>query len=269
MSKISVDTLSGVPVTLLMPLRGRYLETKRPDAIFHDAKSVEIIDAIDHDFDGAELPWEGHMTFTARTQILDRQTSRFIEEHPDAIVVNLGSGLDTRFTRLDNGKVEWFELDLPECIELRRNFFSENERYHFVPKSVLDFSWVGNIPKDRPTLFIAEGLFQYFAEEDVRSILRTIQENFAGSEVIFEAFSPLIQRAWHKHSHLQRSFSLFKWMIHSGRKMEKWWPGIEFVDEYHYVAQCPQRWKWMRMFNYVPPLRQILKMVHLRLNAAA
>ncbi|MCK4959089.1 MAG: class I SAM-dependent methyltransferase, partial [Planctomycetes bacterium] len=264
--KISVMKLNGVPKTLLIPLRGRYLETKRHDGIIDDPMSVEIIDSIDHDFAQTELPWDGQMLMAARTEILDEAVNKFIGENPECVIVNLGCGLDTRIHRVDNGRILWYDLDLSESIEIREKFVDQTARLKFIAKSVLDFSWVNDVAKDRKTLFIAEGLLIYFSEEDVKDIFKTIQENFPDSEIIFEAYSHLMKKAWHKHPHIKKAFSMFKWGIETGKLIEKWDKGIRFIQEWHYIDRHPKRWRWMRFFRYIPALRNVMKIVHLRLG---
>ncbi len=264
--KLSLEKLKGVPKTLLIPLRGRYLETKRQNGIVSDPKSVEIIDSLEHDFAECELPWDSQMLTSVRTEILDEAIGRFLGENPNGVVVNLGCGLDTRLHRLDNGKVEWYELDLPEAIEIRRQFFQENGRYRFIAKDVFDFTWMDEIPNDRPTVFIAEGLFCYFTEEQVRRILFAIKERFSKSEIMFEIFSPLMTKTWHRHPHLRGAISLFQWTLKEGRSLEKWSTGICCANEWHYFDRHARRWRWMRYFRWIPPLRKIMKVVHLRFN---
>ncbi|MCF7954941.1 MAG: class I SAM-dependent methyltransferase [Phycisphaerae bacterium] len=260
--KVSLDKIHGVPETLLIPLRGRYLETKRADGIINDPKSVEIVDNLNHEFTD-ELPWDGQIVMAARTEILDEVTHKFLDENPRSVVVNLGCGLDTRVHRVDNGQVLWYELDLCECIEIREKFFQETDRIKFIAKSVLDFSWVAEIPKDRKALFIAEGLFNYFCEEDVKSIVNAIRENFPDSELVFEAYSTLITKSWNKNPQVRNAFSLFKWGVGTGRTMEKWHTGIHFLKDFHYIDRHPKRWGWMRFMRFVPALRKIMKIVHL------
>jgi O-methyltransferase involved in polyketide biosynthesis len=264
--RISLEKLKGIPATLLIPLRGRYLETKRHDGIINDPKSVEIIDSIDHDFADRELPWDGQIMISVRTEIFDQATERFLVQNPDAVVVNLGCGLDTRIHRVDNGRMLWYDLDLAESIELREKFFRQTKRHRFVSKSVLDFSWVEDIVKGRDTLFIAEGLFIYFTEEQVKSIVLAIKENFPGSELLFEVYSPLMSRAWHRHPHLRKALSMFKWGIDTGKRLEKWAKGIDFLHEWHYIDRHLKRWKWIRLLRLIPTLRKAMKIVHLRFN---
>ena len=266
-TKISLEKIHGIPETLLIPLRGRYLETKRHDGIINDPKSVEIVNSIDHDFTGDELPWDGQILMAARTEILDEITRKFLEDHPESVVVNLGCGLDTRVHRVDNGRVLWYELDLCECIEIREKFFQETDRIRFIPKSVMDFSWIDYIVKDRKTLFIAEGLLNYFSEKDVRAIVDAIKENFPDAEFVFEAYSKIITKSWHRTKQVRNAFSLFKWGIITGKKMEKWGRGIKFLKDLHYMDRHPKRWKWMRFLRYIPRFKKIMKIVHLRFES--
>ncbi|HBZ19782.1 MAG TPA: hypothetical protein DEO60_01525 [Bacteroidales bacterium] len=46
-------------------------------------------------------------------------------------IKNIGCGLDTRFERIDNGKLKWFDIDFPEVIKLRGRFMNENSRRIF------------------------------------------------------------------------------------------------------------------------------------------
>lgn len=263
-SKISLSKLNGVPRTLLIPLRGRYLETKRDDGIIDDPKSVEIIDSLEHDFAETELPWEGQIMMSVRTEILDEAIKKFLAENPDSVVVNLGCGLDTRVDRVDNGRVQWYDLDLPETIDIRKMFFKENGRNKFISKSVLDFEWVNDIVKGKKTLFIAEGLFNYFSEENVKKILFAIKKNFPSSQIVFEAYSMLITKTWHRQKHVRNAFSMFKWGVNTGKKLEKWDPAIRFIKEWHYVDRHPGRWKWIQYFRFIRPVRRLMKIVHLQ-----
>ena len=263
--KISLKDIKGISETLFIPLRGRYLESKRSDAITNDPKSIEIVDLLAHDFEAIDLPWDGQMMISARTEILDNATNAFMKIYPHALIVNLGCGLDTRFSRLDNGRILWFDLDLPECITLREKFFTQSKRCKFISKSVLDFSWLDDLPKDRKTLFIAEGLFMYFTESQVKSIIENIRENFHNSEILLEAHSPLLKRSWHKNKRIKQAYSHFKWLIHTGRSMEKWDTRITFVCQWCYLDCHPKRWRHLRFLRFIPLVKNAMKIVHLKL----
>ena len=259
-------TLTGVPETMLIPIRARYLESKRENGILSDPKSIEILDRIECDFSGKkEVSMGSQIGISIRTEILDEQASRFLAGNPDAVAVNLGCGLDTRFNRLDNGSVLWFDLDVPEAIELRKKFFPETDRFRFIPKSLTDFSWLETIPRNRPLLFLAEGLLMYFTEDEVKEILSKIGSACPGSEMLFEAMSPFIAKRTKRHADVKKYHAQFKWGIKTGAELEKWEQGIRFIEEWYYFDRHLDRFPFIfRLLACVPAFRKGMKIVHIR-----
>jgi methyltransferase (TIGR00027 family) len=259
--------LTGVPETMLIPLRARYLESKKANGIISDPKSIEILDQIAYDFSGKKEVSNGsQIGVSIRTEILDEQVNRFLAKNPKAVVVNLGCGLDTRFHRLDNGSVLWFDLDVPEAIALRRKFFDETKRFKFIPKSVTDFSWLEAIPKNKPLLFIAEGLLMYFKEEEVKELFSKIGSACPGSEMLFEAMSPWIAKRTDKHADVNKYDAQFKWGIGTGADLEAWKQGINFIEEWYYVGRhTDDRFPLIiRLLALIPAFKKGMKIVHIR-----
>jgi O-methyltransferase involved in polyketide biosynthesis len=88
----------------------------------------------------------------ARTAILDAQVRAFLARHPEGLVVNLGAGLDTRFHRLDNGKLQWMEIDLPEVTAFRRKLDEPaSPRHTLFAGSVLERVWIDEVKRQRST----------------------------------------------------------------------------------------------------------------------
>ncbi|NUR59733.1 MAG: class I SAM-dependent methyltransferase, partial [Catenulispora sp.] len=114
--------LGAVQETLFIPLAGRARESGRKHPVVRDPKAVEIVDAVDFDVRRYSRGWGGGVT-VLRTAVFDEYVRAFLAEHPDGTVVELGTGLNTRFDRVDNGRVRWIDLDLPDTIALRRRFF--------------------------------------------------------------------------------------------------------------------------------------------------
>jgi O-methyltransferase involved in polyketide biosynthesis len=66
---------------------------------------------------------------SVRTLILDTAVREFLGKNGDAVIINLGAGLDTRFERLNDARISmWYDVDLPDVIDLRKRFFSEGPR---------------------------------------------------------------------------------------------------------------------------------------------
>jgi O-methyltransferase involved in polyketide biosynthesis len=159
---INVSQLKEVSETLLITLYARYLETKREIGIIKDEKAVEIVEKIDYDFSQV-ASWSMQAVIAIRTEIIDEVVREFLTQNPQGTIVNLGAGLCTRFFRLDNGFVNWYELDLPRVKTIWDKLIGESERHKYLSYSVMDFEWIERVKenKSEKILFIAEGLFQY------------------------------------------------------------------------------------------------------------
>jgi O-methyltransferase involved in polyketide biosynthesis len=268
--KSDTEKLTGVPETLLVALYLRAVETQRADGIIRDEKAVEMIQSIEYDFARFDRAWASQVGVAVRTEILDEATTAFIRQYPHGSVVNMGVGLCTRFNRVDNGRIIWYELDLPEAIEMRRRFFKQTDRYQFIDRSITDFGWMEQIQGEgnQPILFIGEGLFMYFKEQEVKNIFVEMTDHFPGAELLFEINGPVsVGRSKH-HDALSKTDGQaeFKWGPASGTVCETWDDRIRFVREWNYLDRHRGRWRFMRLFAYIPPLKRHImnKIVHLR-----
>src|SRR5512136_2695260 len=126
--------LDRVAETLLIPLYNRAVESQRSDAIMKDENAMALVSQMDYDFEQIRKIRMFEANKVARimlTRQIDRYVVDFINRHADAVVVHIGCGLDSRFERVGNGHVEWYDLDLRNVIELRRKFIgADKDRYH-------------------------------------------------------------------------------------------------------------------------------------------
>src|SRR5512137_2904944 len=199
MSETTNQGLSGVAETLLMTLYIRAMESQRSDALIKDEKAVALVTQMSYDFARIrQIPMgeADKVTLILRNREFDRYTQDFLARRPEAVVVHIGCGLDSRFERVDNGQVEWYDLDFPDVIELRRKHLGDEEgRYHLLGCSVLEDAWIEAVSahRQRPFLFLAEGVFMYFEEAQVKSLVLTLRDRFPGAELVFDAYAPFLR----------------------------------------------------------------------------
>lgn len=267
MTKIDISSLPPIARTLLVPLACRAGESNRPDAILNDPRSEEILSQI--------ASWEEAMmgmsamdqTFTVmRARRFDHYTRSFLAVHPDGLVVDIGCGLDTRFDRLDNGSMSWLGLDLPEVIGLRHRFLPDSNRCCVIAKSMLDLSWLEEVARlNKPTIFLAEGVFVYFTEDQVKPLIITLVERFSGNELVFDALSRF--SVWvHNRSNsvLKETGIQISWGVDKPRLLESW--GLTLVDNWGYFDDREPRLGWVNILRLIPLLASMNIVLSYRLG---
>lgn len=235
--------LTGVPETLLISLNARCNESINPKGLINDPKSLEIAKTVGSDFRNAKSVHFTNVGTAMRSIVFDRYTKDFINRYPNGTIVNIACGLDTRHHRLANDTINWYDLDLPETIAIRKQIFTENNRYHFIAKSVLDFSWIEEIPKDKPVFLSAEGLFCYFTEQEVKNLLNAVSKAFPKAEFVVEAIAPFMVKHTKHHPSLKGYNVQFKWGTKSGKIVDSWNTGFHFIDECFFMntKECKKR----------------------------
>ncbi len=262
-----LPNLKGVPETLLLSLHCRAVESERPDGMIHDPKAGEILRSLSYDFSGKALKDGDQVTTAMRARRFDLHVRRFLETSPSGCVIEIGCGLDGRFERLDNGRAAWFDLDLPPVIELRRAFFLETDRRRFLPASVLDFDWMTVVRRHPgPYLFVAEGVFPYFHEREVRRLVTGLRESFAGCELVFDANSALLVRLHNPKLARRHVAARLQWGLESPAGIEAWAVGLHLLDAWHYFEDREPRLGWMRLIRFIPPLARAASVLHYRLG---
>jgi O-methyltransferase involved in polyketide biosynthesis len=269
MTEKNLVNLNDVSETLLIPLYVRAMETQRPDAILKDEKAVAMVKQINYDFSRIKLQGHDELGVILRVREFDRFARDFLDGHPQSVVVHIGCGLDTRFERVDNGRVEWYDLDLPDVIDLRRKFICvEGGRYHLLSCSVFDFAWMETVGKHRPHpfLFIAEGVFPYFEEVQIKSLVLKIRDTFPGAELVCDAHTPFVIFM----DNLQLAFSnvsaRMRWGLKDGKDLESWGKGIRMLEEWFYFGTDEPRVRPYRWMRRIPLLGKSTGIFHYRLG---
>ncbi|SMO81742.1 class I SAM-dependent methyltransferase [Fodinibius sediminis] len=231
---VNIRQLTGITETLLIPLMGRALETRKGDGILSDPKSLEIFQSLNYDFEKFRDPGSRRsmQRTTIRTAIIDSMVREVLDRHPQTTIVELGCGLNSRFERLDNGRLQWYDLDVPEVYEVWRAFFNESDRRTFLPCSAFEEDWIRQLKKEQagPFLFISEASVIYFPERKVQALFRNLHINFAGSYYLFDSATPAFLHDLQDHDDALRYCSArLQWSIEHPELIREWVRDIEII----------------------------------------
>ncbi|WP_059013562.1 class I SAM-dependent methyltransferase [Streptomyces specialis] len=232
-------SLGAAQETLLIPLYGRAVEQHKPEPALRDPRAAEMVEAIDYDFSRFDgLP---SLTGTVlRTLLFDSWTRDFLARHPAGTVVEIGTGLNTRHERVDNGRALWFDLDLPDVIELRRAFFTDTPRRRMLAASVTDDDWLRVIREHSPgpCLFSAEAVLPFLHEADVRGVIERIAAAFPGSWLALDTISPPLLEAQDQHDALSKVEARMRWGCADADIITAWVPGSRLLGT-HTMSTLP------------------------------
>jgi O-methyltransferase involved in polyketide biosynthesis len=277
MSETTNQNLSGVAETLLLPLYIRAMESQRPDALLKDEKAVALVTQMNDAFSRIKqlkMDEEDKIALVMRNREFDRYARDFLARYPEAVVVHIGCGLDARFERVDNGLAEWYDLDLPEVIELRRKLIGgEGARYHFLACSAFDGAWLNmvSVHRPRPFLFLAEGVLMYFEEVQIKSLVLILRDCFPGAELVFDAFSPFMVRGNNLRLRISRAKigARYHWGLTRGQDLERWGEGITLLDEWYPFDRPEPRLAHAQWMRHIPFLAKVMGLRHYRLGDGA
>ncbi len=212
--------LGAVQQTLFIPLAARARETRRKRPVLHDPKAAELITSIEFDAAKYERGFGGWM-MVLRTAIYDFWVRQFLAEHPGGTVVELGTGLNTRFDRVDNGQVHWIDLDLPDTIALRGRFFTDTRRRRMVPASVLSDVWLPAVTDSPgPYFFVTEGVLAYLPEPDVTAALARLTARFPGARLALDTYPQRMLEQQHKLAQ-RRGIARWQWACDDPRTLQR------------------------------------------------
>lgn len=239
-------TLKEEKETLFICLRAKALDSQNKNSILHDTEADKILKSINYDFDKfkADSKFDDDLPNVWRAKHFDDWIREFIALNPNAVVVYLGCGLDTRVKRINPpATVSWYDVDFPDVIELRKNFFTETANYQMIASSVTENGWIEKIPNDRPSMIVAEGVLMYLAPEEVEKLFHRLMNHFSHGQMIFDIFNKWIVQ--HSAKQMKKTTgAVHKWGVDGLQEINDFSPKLRKLDEIslvksQYVKQLP------------------------------
>jgi O-methyltransferase involved in polyketide biosynthesis len=259
--------LTGIPETMLLTLYNRAMGAMRPELQLCDPEAIRIYRSLNYDF--ARNFGDPKRGSAARAVTFDRILKDWIGWHPDGCVVSLGEGLETQNVRVDNGRIRWLTVDLPDAIAVRERFLRPTERFRHVPQSALDFSWMDEVSTTGGVFFVIQGLLPYLRPEEVRSLLCEIGRRFPEAELLFDFVPAWMSRRHPQGLALTKYYRLppMPWGVdHNAVEpiLRKWIPNIDSIRLMQYNAGSTKIGKWIvQLIQRVPLLcNKLLGIAH-------
>jgi O-methyltransferase involved in polyketide biosynthesis len=247
-------TLDPVEETLLLTLYLKALDSKLPVPMLGDTLSAELVDQIEYDFTKLKVNQSLVYSTGLRTKRLDDAVRAFIAEHPDAVVLDLGCGLDPRMSRCDPpATVDWYDIDFPVVADLRPGFLPG--RSHPIGA---DFTthplWLEDLPRDRPAMIVAEGLAPFLPGGSFPALTRALTTHFGSGELAFNGYTRFASWAM-KYTPVIKAIGVTAAPgFDDPREPETWDAGLRLVEE-QFITRAPE------VADFPPALRTVTRLM--------
>lgn len=217
---------------MLATLYGRALDSRRPNSVLHDVAAARAVSRIDYDFRKTRIKGTTAVGVAIRAKVLDDWTREFLAAYPSATVLHLACGLDTRVQRIapaDN--VRWVDLDFPDVVALRERLISPpGGDYRLVAASVTSDGWLDEVPTDRPTVAVFEGLSMYLHKADGRRLIERITNRFPTGQLLFDVYGTTGIKLQKLVPAVRNAGATLHWGLDDPAEIEGWHPGLKCLD---------------------------------------
>lgn len=258
--------------TLLITLYMKSIESQKENSILKDDEAVQLVDKIDYNFDKFNAAKMTSIGVTIRAKYFDEMLKSFIEQRNNPVIVIIGCGLDSRYSRIGQSakNAKFYQLDIPEVIDIRNKFIKPKDNETYISSSMLDSKWIELVKNENPSgefLFIIEGVLMYFNKSDVQNTFQQLAKNFNNSEILFD-----IANVWmSKNSHRQDSVKLmrakFIYGTDNDKEMETWAANLRLVSTKYYSDF--KHWKKIGIRGWImrliPKFKKAGRMLHYRI----
>ena len=123
------------------------------------------------------------------------------------VVIVLVEGLETQYWRINNQKLKWVSVDVPEAIVLREKLLPHEPNLSALSFSALLPAWMDHVQTDAPPFISAAGLLMYFKETEIRQLLGAIADRFPGAELFFDTITPMVSRKTLKGAKITKHYT--------------------------------------------------------------
>ena len=235
----ALDELTAGQRVAVFGLRLRALDARSDTPILGDYVSAQVAEALGLDLNTPNIPRSVVLVHAVRARMLDRLVVRFVTDHPRAVVLDLGCGLDSRRQRCAPGPdVDWYDVDFPAITGLRERLLPSGA--HLVGTDLTAPGWLEGLPRERPAMIVTDGLMALLSADAFIGTTRAVTAHFTSGELAFNAYSRLAMR----NSRRVRGGPLYIGPtpgegIDDPREPETWGAGLSLIEE-HFMARAPE-----------------------------
>lgn len=186
--------MNEVNKTLYIPLYGKALVSRR-GIILHDPKAEEIWEKEGFPLKGKSKSKWLALYMAMRSAVFDRWLKQQMDGDPNAVILHIGCGMDSRILRVRNLNHLWYDVDFPEVIKQRKRHYGDIPGYTMVASDARDPAWLEYVPSDRTAIVVMEGISMYMDPEELTAVLSNLKQRFAKVRLLMDCYTSVAAKA--------------------------------------------------------------------------
>lgn len=187
-SEFTGENMNSVNKTLYIPLYGKAFVSKK-GLFLEDKKAKEIWEAEGFSLRGkAKSKWLAYYT-GIRSVVFDEWLKQQRVVTPDAVVIHIGCGLDSRIIRGGAENQRWYDVDFSAVIEERKRYYTETDSYKMIAGDVRDSSWLTEIKENKTAIVVMEGVSMYLTIEEMQGLTRNLCAHFERLALLVDTYT--------------------------------------------------------------------------------
>lgn len=185
--------MNEVNKTLYIPLYGKALVSRR-GIILRDQKAEEIWDKEGFTLKGKSKSKWLALYMAMRSAVFDRWLSVQMQEKPNAVILHIGCGMDSRILRLGNRDHQWYDIDFPEVIHQRQRHYASFPGYTMLGSDARDPACLKNISTGE-AIVVMEGISMYMTKDELTAVLSNLEKHFSRVNLLMDCYTELAAKA--------------------------------------------------------------------------
>lgn len=180
--------MNSVNKTLYIPLYGKSYVSKK-GIILKDKKAEEIWEKEQFKLKGkSKSKWLSYY-MGIRASVFDEWMEEQMTIYPEAVVIHIGCGMDSRVIRVGTNNHYWFDIDFPDVIAERRKYYNEDEYYKMINGDVRESDWLNKIPNNKHAIVVLEGVSMYLTNLELKKLISNIGNHFETVNLLMDCYS--------------------------------------------------------------------------------
>ena len=180
--------MDSVNKTLYIPLYGKSYVSKK-GIILKDKKAEEIWEKERFKLKGKSKSKWLSFYMGIRASVFDEWLKEQMIKYPEAVVIHIGCGMDSRVIRVGTNNHYWFDIDFPKVIAERRKYYTENEWYKMIDGDARESNWLTKIPYNKRVIVVLEGISMYLTNLELKNLILNIGDHFENVNLLMDCYS--------------------------------------------------------------------------------